>query len=43
VRGDRVYLAYIQESINLVEQYTSDGEEAFSTDLRTQDVVIRRM
>jgi len=43
VRDDRVYLAYIRESVELVEQYTRDGEEIFSSDLRTQDAVLRRM
>jgi uncharacterized protein with HEPN domain len=43
VRGDRLYLTYIHESIDLVQQYTQDGENVFSTDLRTQDAVLRRM
>ncbi len=43
MRGDRVYLTYLRDSIDLVEQYTTEGEEAFSTDLRTQDAVLRRM
>jgi uncharacterized protein with HEPN domain len=43
VRGDRAYLTYMRESIALVELYTAEGEEAFSTDLRTQDAVLRRM
>jgi len=43
VRDDRVYLAYIRESVELVEQYTRDGEEIFSSDLRTQDAVLRCM
>ena len=43
MRGDRVYLTYIRESIDLVEQYTREGQEVFSTDLRTQDAVLRRM
>jgi len=43
VRSDHVYLAYIRESIELVEVYTREGEDSFSTDLRTQDAVLRRM
>lgn len=43
MRDDRVYLTYIRESIDLVEEYTKDGEEVFSSDLRTQDAVLRRM
>ena len=43
MRDDRYYLEYIRESIVLVEQYTTDGEEAFLGDTRTQDAVLRRM
>jgi uncharacterized protein with HEPN domain len=43
VRHDRVYLTYMRESNYLIEQYTGEGEEAFSTDLRTQDAALRRM
>lgn len=43
MRGDRVYLRYVLESIDRVERYTSDGEAAFMADVRTQDAVLRRM
>jgi uncharacterized protein with HEPN domain len=43
VRSDRAYLTYIRESIELVELYTSEGEETFTSDPRTQDAVLRRM
>lgn len=43
MRDDRVYLSYIRESIELVEQCTRAGEEIFSSDLRTQDAVLRRL
>lgn len=43
MRDDGVYLAYVSASIKLVEQYTRDGEDMFSSDLRTQDAVLRRM
>lgn len=43
MRDERVYLIYVRDSIRLVEQYTEDGESVFSTDLRTQDAVLRRM
>ncbi|MGH2442300.1 MAG: HepT-like ribonuclease domain-containing protein [Chloroflexota bacterium] len=43
MRDDRAYLTYLQESILLVQQYASDGQKAFATDLRTQDAVLRRM
>ncbi len=43
MRDNSVYLSYIRESIELIEEYTRDGEETFSSDLRTQDAVLRRM
>jgi len=43
VRDDPLYLTYILDSISLVEQYTEQGEEVFSNELRTQDAVLRRM
>jgi len=42
VRKDpRVYLAHILERAGRIEQYIRDGEEAFLTDPKTQDAVIR--
>jgi len=42
VRKDpRVYLAHILERAGRIEQYVRDGEEAFLTDPKTQDAVIR--
>lgn len=38
-----MYLLYMRDSIELVERYTSGGEDAFSSDPRTQDAVLRRM
>jgi len=48
VRDDAVYLHYIAESIDLVEQYVAgaDGspdQSLFEHDPRTQDAVLRRM
>jgi uncharacterized protein with HEPN domain len=43
VRDGRVYLRYIRESIDRVEQYTRDGEADFIADVQTQDAVLRRM
>lgn len=43
MRDDRAYLEYVRESIDLVEQYTHDGKEAFFADLKTQDAVLRRL
>jgi uncharacterized protein with HEPN domain len=48
VRDDAVYLQYIAESIELIEDYIAgvDGspyQALFYDDLRTQDAVLRRM
>lgn len=43
MRDDTVYLRYILESIDRVERYTSEGEAAFTADVRTQDAVLHRM
>jgi uncharacterized protein with HEPN domain len=43
VRGERVYLEYARESIDLVVEYTSVGESSLTDDVKTQDAVLRRM
>lgn len=40
-KDPRVYLAHILERAGRIEQYLRDGEEAFLTDPKTQDAVIR--
>ncbi len=40
-KDPRVYLAQILERIDRILEYTSEGKEAFFTDPRTQDAVIR--
>ena len=40
-KDPRVYLAHILERAGRIEQYIRDGEEAFLTDPKTQDAVIR--
>lgn len=40
-KDPRVYLAQILERIDRIREYTIDGKEAFFTDGRTQDAVIR--
>ena len=37
----RVYLAQILERIDRINEYTTDGKQAFFNDYRTQDAVIR--
>lgn len=47
MRNDGVYLGYIAESIELIEEYLrdedGDSERLFFADRRTQDAVLRRM
>jgi uncharacterized protein with HEPN domain len=40
-KDPRVYLAQILERINRILEYTTEGKEAFFSDPRTQDAVIR--
>jgi uncharacterized protein with HEPN domain len=42
-RRDRRYLAYVRESIGLIENYTRGGRDAFLTDTMVQDAVLRRL
>jgi len=39
VRDDSVYLSYIRQSIELIEEYTGGRAETFSSDLRTQPFI----
>jgi uncharacterized protein with HEPN domain len=43
VKDDRLYLIHIRESIARIEEYTSEGREAFFADTRTQDAVLRNL
>lgn len=40
---DRLYLIHILECIERVEEYTSDGKQAFLADTKTQDAVLRNL
>ena len=42
-KDPQVYLAHIRDSILLIREYTVDGREAFLTDRKTQDAVIRNL
>ena len=42
-RDDRLYLIHIDECIHRIEQYTSTGEDAFFSDAKTQDAVLRNL
>ena len=41
MKRDRLYLTHIRESIEKIESYTAEGREAFMSDSKTQDAVIR--
>ena len=41
MKDQRLYLIHIRECIEKIEEYTGDGESAFSADSKTQDAVIR--
>jgi uncharacterized protein with HEPN domain len=43
VKDDRLYLHYIKEAIERIEEYTQDGKEAFFQDRKTQDAVLRNL
>jgi uncharacterized protein with HEPN domain len=43
VKDDRLYLIHIMESIERVEEYTSEGLEHFLADTKTQDAVLRNL
>jgi len=42
-RKDRRYLAYIQESIRLIERYSAGGRDRFLTDTWTSDAILHRL
>jgi len=43
MKDDRLYLVHIGECIAKIEKYTSGGKEAFLSDEKTQDAVIRNL
>lgn len=43
MKDDRVYLIHILECIERIEHYTEDGAEAFFSDTKTQDAVLRNL
>jgi len=42
-KDPQAYLAHIRDSIELIREYTADGETAFLKDRKTQDAVIRNL
>lgn len=42
-KRDRLYLTHIVECADRIESYTAEGKEAFLTDTKTQDAVLRNL
>ena len=43
MKDDKVYLIHIRECVERIEHYTEGGAEAFFSDTRTQDAVLRNL
>jgi uncharacterized protein with HEPN domain len=43
VKDERTYLTHAIEAIDAIRDYTADGQEAFFSDGKTQDAVIRNI
>lgn len=43
MRDDRIYLLHIRDAMAQIFDYTREGKEAFLTDKKTQDAVIRNL
>jgi uncharacterized protein with HEPN domain len=43
VKDDRLYLIHIFECLSRIEEYTSEGKEAFMHETKTQDAVLRNL
>jgi uncharacterized protein with HEPN domain len=43
MKDDRVFLAHIRDAITRIESYTHGGRQAFFSDTKTQDAVIRNL
>ena len=43
MKTDRVYLLHIRDALQRVLEYTREGSDAFFSDTRTQDAVIRNL
>ncbi len=43
MKDNSLYLVYIKECIERIEDYTSDGREFFFQDRKTQDAVLRNL
>jgi len=43
LKDDRIYLSHILDAIRRILAYTAEGEEAFFSDTKTQDAVVRNL
>lgn len=43
MKDENIYLIHIAECIQRIEAYTQEGKEAFLTDTKTQDAVLRNL
>jgi uncharacterized protein with HEPN domain len=43
VKDERLYLIHIVECVTRIQQYTSEGKDAFMSDTKTQDAVLRNL
>lgn len=43
MKDDRLYLLHIRECLQRIELFTADGREAFLSDVKTQDAVLRNL
>ena len=43
MKDDGLYMLHIKECIRRIEQYVSEGKDAFLADTKTQDAVLRNL
>ena len=43
MKDDRLYVIHVMECIARIEQYTTEGKDAFFADRKTQDAVVRNL
>jgi uncharacterized protein with HEPN domain len=43
VRDDRLYLVHMHECIGWIQEFAASGREAFLTDRKTQDAILRNL
>lgn len=43
MKDERIYVQHAIDAIDAIANYTADGEEAFFSDAKTQDAVIRNI